>query len=47
MSEEVKKKFQEFAKRMESDEDIFKVMNEIGAWKGLVIQQQIFSPNLK
>ena len=32
MSEEVKKKFEEFAKRMESDEDIFKLLDEMSTY---------------
>ncbi|MCH8916334.1 MAG: hypothetical protein IIA82_10930 [Thaumarchaeota archaeon] len=33
MSEEVKKKFEEFAKRMESDEDVFKLLDEMDVFK--------------
>ena len=32
MSEEVRKKFEEFAKRMESDEDIFELLGEINTY---------------
>ena len=32
MSEEVKKKFEEFAKRMETDEDIFKLIDEMNTY---------------
>ena len=32
MSEEVKKKFEEFAKRMESDEDVFKLLDEMNTY---------------
>ena len=32
MSEEVKKKFEEFAKRMESNEDVFKLLDEMDAY---------------
>ena len=32
MSEEVKKKFQEFVKRMESEEDVFKLLDEMNTY---------------
>ncbi|KAG2472191.1 MAG: hypothetical protein NPMRTHETA2_2120011 [Nitrosopumilales archaeon] len=32
MSEEVRKRFEEFAKRMESDEDIFKLIDEMNTY---------------
>ena len=36
MSEEVRKKFEEFGKRMESNEDIFKLLDEMDAYmKGI------------
>ena len=32
MSEEVRKKFEEFGKRMESDEDVFKLLDEMNTY---------------
>ena len=37
MSEEVRKKFEEFAKRLESDEEVFKLLDEMDAYmKGII-----------